>query len=170
MITLRHPHLCNYDFVADQSLLSYPLSCYGCCDAASLVHAIWYHEAGIPLFVHFILLLFLCILLLSFLCLLLFLPPSSNHPLCTQTSNLKTSSSARPPKTQIGLSCVIDEEKMHVLTEICGMPGYMAPEIFLRCACLFCLFSSSPCVHACVLLQVSCLYPGRRDFFSFLGF
>jgi hypothetical protein len=65
---------------------------------------------------------------------------------------------------------VIDEEKMHVLTEICGMPGYMAPEIFLRCACLFCLFSSSPCVHACVLLQVSCLYPGRRDFFSFLGF
>jgi len=31
-----------------------------------------------------------------------------------------------------GLSRVMDEEKMNMLTEICGTPGYMAPEIFLR--------------------------------------
>ncbi|KIJ26370.1 hypothetical protein M422DRAFT_62150 [Sphaerobolus stellatus SS14] len=31
-----------------------------------------------------------------------------------------------------GLSRVMEEEKLRVLTEVCGTPGYMAPEIFLR--------------------------------------
>ncbi|KAJ7231299.1 kinase-like domain-containing protein [Mycena rebaudengoi] len=36
-----------------------------------------------------------------------------------------------------GLSRIMEEEKLSMLTEICGTPGYMAPEIFLKtCGCL----------------------------------
>jgi calcium/calmodulin-dependent protein kinase I len=31
-----------------------------------------------------------------------------------------------------GLSRVMEEEKFNMLTEICGTPGYMAPEIFKK--------------------------------------
>ena len=33
-----------------------------------------------------------------------------------------------------GLSRIIEEEKLNVLTEVCGPPGYMAPEIFQHSA------------------------------------
>jgi calcium/calmodulin-dependent protein kinase I len=33
-----------------------------------------------------------------------------------------------------GLSRVMDEDKLTQLTEVCGTPGYMAPEIFKRSA------------------------------------
>ena len=33
-----------------------------------------------------------------------------------------------------GLSRVMDEDKLTMLTEVCGTPGYMAPEIFKRSA------------------------------------
>jgi serine/threonine protein kinase len=33
-----------------------------------------------------------------------------------------------------GLSRIMEEEKLSLLTEICGTPGYMAPEIFLNSA------------------------------------
>lgn len=33
-----------------------------------------------------------------------------------------------------GLSRIMEEEKLSMLTEICGTPGYMAPEIFLKSA------------------------------------
>ncbi|KAF7366323.1 Protein kinase domain-containing protein [Mycena sanguinolenta] len=32
--------------------------------------------------------------------------------------------------TDFGLSCFMDDEKLTLLTEVCGTPGYMAPEIF----------------------------------------
>lgn len=32
--------------------------------------------------------------------------------------------------TDFGLSRIMDEEKLDRLTEICGTPGYMAPEIY----------------------------------------
>jgi serine/threonine protein kinase len=34
-----------------------------------------------------------------------------------------------------GLSRVLEEEKLSLLTGICGTPGYMAPEIFQNSAC-----------------------------------
>ncbi len=34
-----------------------------------------------------------------------------------------------------GLSRVMEEEKLNMLTEICGTPGYMAPEIFKKSTC-----------------------------------
>lgn len=40
-----------------------------------------------------------------------------------------------------GLSRVMDEDKLHLLTEVCGTPGYMAPEIFKKSA--FCPFPTS---------------------------
>ncbi|KAJ7230839.1 Pkinase-domain-containing protein [Mycena haematopus] len=33
-----------------------------------------------------------------------------------------------------GLSCIIEEEKLSLLTGVCGTPGYMAPEIFMNTA------------------------------------
>ena len=33
-----------------------------------------------------------------------------------------------------GLSRVMDDDKLTMLTEVCGTPGYMAPEIFKRSA------------------------------------
>jgi len=40
-----------------------------------------------------------------------------------------------------GLSRVMEEEKFQQLTEICGTPGYMAPEIFKKSMCSTVLMS-----------------------------
>jgi serine/threonine protein kinase len=37
--------------------------------------------------------------------------------------------------TDFGLSSIVEVEKLSMLTELCGTPGYMAPEIFLKSEC-----------------------------------
>jgi serine/threonine protein kinase len=43
-----------------------------------------------------------------------------------------------------GLSRIMDESEASMLTEICGTPGYMAPEIFRRRASLVLYLAWSP--------------------------
>ena len=42
-----------------------------------------------------------------------------------------------------GLSRVMDDDKLTMLTEVCGTPGYMAPEIFKKSA----YYPPSPSPH-----------------------
>ena len=74
------------------------------------------------------------------------LPPHTTHIIDLKPENLLFRSKEEEADIMIadfGLSRVMDDEKFHLLTEICGTPGVRLPRPSLRALCL----SSPRSVH-----------------------